>query len=51
MENYTRGSHTIYHHRYHLVWIIKYRYRILSGQIQIRVREILGRISEELTEK
>ena len=48
MENYTKGSHTIYHHRYHLVWITKYRYKILSGQIQIRTREILARISEEL---
>ena len=49
MENYTSGSHTIYHHRYHLVWITKYRYRILSGEIQKRAREILARISEELT--
>ena len=48
MENYSRGSHTIYHHRYHLVWITKYRYKVLSGKIQIRTREILARISEDL---
>ena len=48
MENYTRGSHTVYHHRYHLVWITKYRYRVLSGQLQIRARELLARISEEM---
>ena len=48
MEKYTKGSHTIYHHRYHLVWIVKYRYRVLSGKIQIRTREILAHISEEL---
>ena len=48
MENYTRSSHTVYHHRYHLVWITKYRYRVLSGQVQIRAREILARISEEM---
>ena len=48
MEKYTKGSHTIYHHRYHLVWIVKYRYRVLSGKIQIRAREILAHISEEL---
>ena len=47
MEKYTKGSHTIYHHRYHLVWIVKYRYRVLSGKIQIRAREILAHISEE----
>ena len=48
MENYSKGSNTIYYHRYHLVWIIKYRYKVLSGKIQIRKREILARISEEL---
>ena len=48
MENYTRGNHTVYHHRYHIVWITKYRYRVLSGQIQIRAREILARISDEV---
>ena len=48
MENYSKGSHTIYHHIYHLVWIIKYRYKVLSGKIQIRTREILSRISKEL---
>ncbi len=48
MEKYTKGSHTIYHDRYHLVWIVKYRYRVLSGKIQIRAREILAHISEEL---
>jgi putative transposase len=51
MENFSKGSHTIYHHRYHIVWITKYRYRILSGPIQIRTREILARISEELSVK
>ena len=48
MENYTKGSHTVYHHRYHLVWITKYRYKVLSGKIQIRTRELLAQISEEL---
>ncbi|MCP3659779.1 MAG: IS200/IS605 family transposase [Bacteroidetes bacterium] len=51
MGNYTKGNHTIYYHRYHLVWITKYCYKVLSGQIQIRMRDILGRISEELTVK
>ncbi len=48
MENYTRGSHTVYHYRYHLAWITKYRHRVLSGQVQIRTRELLARISEEM---
>ncbi len=26
---YDKEKHTIYHHRYHLVWIIKYRHKVL----------------------
>ncbi len=48
MKNYTRGSHSIYHHRYHLVWITKYRYKVLSGKIQERVRDIIAQVSDEL---
>ena len=25
--SYTTGSHTVFHHRYHIVWITKYRYK------------------------
>ena len=48
MKNYARGSHTTYHHRYHLVWITKYRYRVLRGEIGLRVRDIISQVAEEL---
>lgn len=48
MRNYTRGSHTVYYHRYHLVWITKYRYRVLEGKIQLRVRDLIAQVSQEL---
>ncbi len=48
MERYTRGNHTIYHHRYHLVWITKYRYRVLRGELQRRVRTIIAQVAEEM---
>ena len=48
MERYTKGSHTLYHHRYHLVWITKYRYRVLRGELQRRVRTIIAQVAEEL---
>lgn len=48
MERYTKGSHTLYHHRYHLVWITKYRYRAMRGELQKRVRSIISQVAEEL---
>ena len=48
MFNYTQGQHTIYHHRYHIVWITKYRYRVLQGNLRLRVREIIAQVSEEM---
>ena len=48
VERYTKGSHTLHHHRYHLVWITKYRYRVLRGELQRRVRTIIAQVAEEL---
>jgi putative transposase len=33
MAEYNRGSHTVYDIKYHIVWITKYRYEILTKQI------------------
>ena len=38
---YRSGSHTTFHHRYHLVWAPKYRYKVLHGEVRFRVREII----------
>ena len=37
---YDKGKHTIYHHRYHLVWITKYRHKVLTGAVRGRVRDV-----------
>jgi putative transposase len=47
MTYYSKGSHTVYHHRFHIVWITKYRYRVLQGDIRLRVREIIAQVAEE----
>jgi putative transposase len=31
MEDYKRGSHTVWDRKYHLVWTTKYRYEVLGG--------------------
>jgi hypothetical protein len=38
--NYTSGSHTVFHHRYYIVWITKYRYNVLEGALRERIRTI-----------
>ena len=48
MRNYTHSSHTVYHHRYHIVWITKYRYKVLQGKIQERARTIIAQLADEL---
>lgn len=48
MTDYSKTSHTIFYHRFHIVWITKYRKRVLSGDLRLRVREIIAQVAEEL---
>jgi putative transposase len=41
MAEYTRGSHTVHDIKYHIVWITKYRYEVLTKKIAERLRELL----------
>lgn len=47
MQNYRKTSHTTYDCRYHIVWITKYRKKVLSGIVAERVRELLRGICKE----
>ena len=46
--SYTTGSHTIFHHRYHIVWVPKYRYKVLEGKIRTHVRDTVRQVCNEL---
>ncbi len=48
MKDYNRSHHTVYYHRYHIVWIRKYRYRVLNRPIKERIRELIVQVAEEL---
>ena len=48
MKNYRSGKHTVYYHRYHIVWITKYRYRVLTHAIKKRIRDVIAQVAEEL---
>ena len=38
---YRYGSHTVYKIEYHFVWVTKYRYKVLQGDVGQRVRELV----------
>ena len=40
-RNKRKGSHTVYDLRVHLVWIAKYRYKVLDKAIGNRTRELI----------
>ena len=48
---YSKTRHTVNYHRYHIVWITKYRYAVLTHEIKKRVREIVAQIAEEMDVK
>ena len=39
--DYRYGSHTVFNIEYHFVWVTKYRYKILHGDIALRLRELI----------
>ena len=41
MARYARGSHTKHRLQYHLVWIPKYRRRVIQGKIAIRLKRLM----------
>ena len=46
MDKYQHGSHTRYSIKLHFVWITKYRYKILNGDVAGRAREIIRQICQ-----
>ena len=46
MSRFYKLSQTIWHCQYHIVWVPKYRYKILSGEIGIEVQNCIRAFSE-----
>ena len=44
---YSTAAHCVFYHRYHIVWSTKYRYKVLRGDLRLRVREICRQVSAE----
>ena len=45
---YSTGAHTTFHHRYHIVWVTKYRYKVLTPAMRLRIRELTRQICAQL---
>ncbi len=41
MQNYRKTSHAVYDLKYHVVWITKYRKKVLYGQVAERLRDLI----------
>jgi putative transposase len=44
--DYRYGSHRAYNIEYHFVWVTKYRYKVLTGDVALRVRELVRQTCE-----
>ena len=43
---YKYGSHTVFNIEYHFVWVTKYRYKVLRGDVGQRVRDLIRQTCE-----
>ena len=43
-EEYRHGAHTVYEIHLHIVWVTKYRRAVLSGEVGLRVRDLIREI-------
>ena len=44
--DYRYGSHTVFQIEYHFVWVTKYRYKVLTGEVADRVRALVRETCE-----
>ena len=44
--DYRYGRHTVFNIEYHFVWVTKYRYKVLTGDVALRVRELVQQTCE-----
>ena len=46
MVEYRRSAHAVFDIKYHVVWITKYRYKVLRGRVAERARDLIRQICE-----
>jgi putative transposase len=43
-KEYREGAHTVYDITLHLVWVTKYRYQVMRGDVAIRARDLIRQV-------
>src|SRR5438445_215229 len=46
MVDYRHSGHAVWDIKYHIVWITKYRYKILRGDVAERARDLIRQICQ-----
>ena len=46
MEDLRKSSHSVHQLHVHLVWSTKYRYSVLTGEVQLRCRDLLRQVCD-----
>jgi putative transposase len=46
MAEYRRSAHAVFDIKYHVVWIVKYRYKVLRGRLAERARDLIRQTCE-----
>jgi len=49
MSRFRKLSHTIWHCQYHIVWVPKYRHRILTGPVSHEVGNCIRAFSQQMS--
>jgi putative transposase len=44
VKDYRRGAHSVFEVHLHLVWVTKYRRKVRTGEVALRVRDLLRQI-------
>ena len=47
MSRFRKLSHTLWHCQYHIVWVPKYRFKILTGKVAAEVERCIRAFSEQ----
>jgi putative transposase len=43
-REYREGAHTVYDIKVHLVWVTKYRHKVLRGEVAVRARDLIRQV-------
>ena len=46
MPEYKRSAHAVYDIKYHIVWITKYRHKVMRGRVAERARDLIKQTCE-----